>query len=496
MASLPPLAPFPKASWQQHLSPKDWDALVEAWVALSQAYLSLSDDEFARATADDESVSNFVSTFVSETASLSRASTSTALLKPVFQLMSRLLTLAQPPQLLEYQFLSGFAKVYPKKRAAPLLSQLFANHAGAVESSLAALKKLLIPQLDAGIKGDPHLVESNLGAINPLLHASPHACILFLAGSDFSDGLVTCFRVMNPPLRKVIITTMYLCLVGLTEAEPPKWAMLSDELFTLKTAADAHKQGPLNVNDSLVAELVTATPLLKILLRRAEVLDSATDSLKKRITALESFKKGAMVRPKRLTRRKVDKGKGSQTREDVHAEMHIHRMSQITQVQDLFPDLGAGFVSKCLDEYDDNVEQVVANLLAETLPSHLATANRGDPLYDFALETHIHDCNALLTYSTDHFTMRCRRVRTWHHVQLHPWCPPDAMSLTMMTLTTWPPMYPKYPLERSQQRPPMRSSRTNRPHPTKLPSYLHLQLLTLTTMNGMIHMTLPTSAVL
>ncbi|PNY28869.1 Activating signal cointegrator 1 complex subunit 2 [Tolypocladium capitatum] len=379
MAVLPPLAPFPRASWQQRLSSKDWDALVEAWTALSEAYLGLSDDEFRRATAHGESVADFVSTYVSETAS-SQTSTSTALLKPVLQLASRLLTLSRPPQLLEYRFVSEVAKVYPKKRAMPLISRLFTNHATAIESSLVALKRLLIPHLDAGIKGDLDLVESHLRAINPLLHASPHACILFLAGSDFFEGLVTCFRVMNPPLRKVIITTTYLCLVGLTEAEPPKWAMLTDELFTLKTAADAHKQGPSNVNDSLVAELVTATPLLKILLRRAEATEAATDSLKKRITALEPFKKGAMVRPKRLTRRKVDKGKGNQTREGVHAEMHIHRMSQITQVQDLFPDLGAGFVSKCLDEYDDDVEQVVANLLAESLPSRLATANRGEPL--------------------------------------------------------------------------------------------------------------------
>ncbi|KND89327.1 Activating signal cointegrator 1 complex subunit 2 [Tolypocladium ophioglossoides CBS 100239] len=379
MVSLPPVAPFPKASWLQHMSATDWDALVEAWTALSQAYLGLSDDEFRRATTNDESVANFVVTYVSETAA-SQTSTSTALLKPGFQLTSRLLTLTRPPQLLEHHFLSGFAKVYPKKRAAPLLSQLFTNHAAAIESSLAALKKLLIPHLDAGIKGDLNLVESHLIALSPLLHASPHACILFLAGSDFFDGLVTCFRVMNPPLRKVIITTTYLCLVGLAEAEPPKWAMLSDELFTLKTAADAHQQGPLNVNDSLVAELVTATPLLRVLSRRAEVSEAATDSLKKRITALEPFKKGAMVRPKRLTRRKVDKGKGNQTREDVHVEMHIHRMSQITQVQDLFPDLGAGFVSKCLDEYDDDIEQVVANLLAETLPSRLAAAHRGEPL--------------------------------------------------------------------------------------------------------------------
>ncbi|GJN82650.1 hypothetical protein PLIIFM63780_006193 [Purpureocillium lilacinum] len=381
MPSLPPLAPYPEAPWQQRLSPQDWDTLFDTWILLCQAYLALPDDDFRTTAANDESVAAFVATYVTETAASPPSTPSTQLPRLVFQLTSRLLTLEKPShQLLQYSFLSGLAKLYPRKRVAPLIADVFTQHAALAEASLAALKKLLILHLDSGIKGDLKLVESHLSTVNPLLHASPHACTLFLAGSDFFDGLVTCFKVMNPPLRKVIITTTYLCIVGLTEAEPPKWAMLSDELFSLKSAADAHKQGPLNVNDSLVAELVTATPLLKVLIRRAEDSSAASDSLKKRITALEPFKKGAMVRPKRLTKRKLDKGKGKATQHDVDTEMHVHRMSQITQVQDLFPDLGAGFVSKCLDEYHDDVEQVVANLLSESLPAHLANADRSEPL--------------------------------------------------------------------------------------------------------------------
>lgn len=380
MASLPPLAPFPQTSWRQHLSPEDWDSLVEAWTTLSGAYLRLPDDDFGRAAAaSDESVAAFVSTFVSETAASPSASVSTALRRIVFQLAARLLALSQPPTLLEHWFLSDLASIYPKKCTAPLLSELFAKHGAAVKSTLASLKKLLIPHLDAGIQGDVRLVESRLSAANRLLHASPHACA-FLAGSDFVDGLVACFRIMNPPLRKVLVATTYLCLVGLTEAQPPKWTMLSDQLFTLKSAADAHRLGLLNANDSLVAELVTATPLLRVLLRRAEVAGVATESVRKRITALEPFKKGAMIRPRRLVRRKVDKGKGRETRVDVQAEMHVHRMSQITQVQDLFPHLGAGFVSRCLDEYGLDVEQLVANVLGETLPPRLASADRSEPL--------------------------------------------------------------------------------------------------------------------
>lgn len=386
---LPPFAPFPQSSWRQHLSSQEWDSLLEAWITLCQAALNLSDENLRAFAANDESLSTFLSTFTQETAESGTASLgshSLPLLKVVFQLTSRLLTATvlsppPPPQLLGFPFLADLAKVFPKKHALPLISRLFAKHAVALESSLSTLKKGLIPHLDSGIKGgDLKLVESQLTRLCPLLHASPDACTLFLAGSDFFDGLVTCYRVMNPPLRKAIVTTTYLCLVGLIEAEPPKWSMLSDQLYALKSAADLHKQGPLNTNDSLVPELVTNTPLLKVLLRKAEASDAATDSLKKRITELEAFRGGAMLRPKRLVKRRIDKGKGKATKADADTEMHVHRLSQITQVQDLFPDLGAGFVARCLEEYYDDVEQVVANLLSDSLPPHLNNADRTEPL--------------------------------------------------------------------------------------------------------------------
>ncbi|KAK0764847.1 hypothetical protein N5P37_002319 [Trichoderma harzianum] len=391
MVSLPPFAPFPKASWRQRISPEDWDALSEAWIALSQAYLDLDDAAFKQAAADNEALTVFVSTFVEETAVESGAKTiSPRLLKTIFRLISRLLTICPSPRLLDVHFLAGLARMFPKKHTAPLLARLFASHAAPIESSLLSLKKLLIPQLDAGSKGDLKLVELELTRLNPLLHASPNACILLLAGSDFFDGLVTCFRVINPPLRKTIVTTVYLCLIGLIEVEPPKWSMISDQLYAIQVAAEAHKKGTLNPNDSLGADLVTNTPILKALLRKIESSTAAPSNLKNRITTLESFKTGIIVRPKKLIKRKVDKGKGVESAEDVHAEIHVHQMSQITHVQDIFPDMGAGFIAKCLDEYNGHVEQVIANLFDETLPPHLATADRTEPLSHTQPDTQAH----------------------------------------------------------------------------------------------------------
>lgn len=374
MAALPPFAPYPQASWRQHLSTQEWKTLSEAWISLSEAYISLPDDQLR---SQSESAVDFVVSYVQETAA---SSSSPQLSKAVFQLTTRLLQITTSSTIISADFVTNFSKLYPKKLVAPILAQLFVRSPIPLESSLSVLKRTLIPHLESGMKGNLKMVEEKLTQLNPLLHVSPQACIFFLAGSDFFDALVTGFKIMNPPLRKVIIATVYLCLIGLTETEPPKWSMLSDELFALKEAADEHKAGPLNVNDSLVPELVTSTPILKIILRKAEDHGAATTTFKNRIHALQPFIKGAMIKPKRLTKRKIDKGKGKQSAHDIDAEMHIHLMSHITQVQDLFPDLGSGFVAKCLDEYSNDVEQVVANLLGDSLPPHLASLSRSEPL--------------------------------------------------------------------------------------------------------------------
>jgi activating signal cointegrator complex subunit 2 len=100
---------------------------------------------------------------------------------------------------------------------------------------------------------------------------------------------------------------------------------------------------------------------------------------------LSAFRQSGLARPKKLVRRKVDKGKAKASNDDYGhgaftGEVHVHRMSMITQIQDLFPDLGGGFIVKLLDEYNDDVEQVTAHLLEDSLPSHLTHADRSEQL--------------------------------------------------------------------------------------------------------------------
>jgi activating signal cointegrator complex subunit 2 len=354
------------------------------WRKLGQSYLTLSEADLQKQVAKDQSSIEFLKEFMEEVAqhgspaTLGTSQRVKDLLETNFRLSSRLLEVPSSG-LMEWHFLADFSRVYnyKKNRAQAVLEAAAGRQA--FEASLLTLKKSLARDLDAGIKGDLKATEATLKRLNFLLDSSPDAAAFFLAGSDFLDGLITCYRVMNPPLRKTIVATTYLCLIGLTEGVNPKFSMLSDQLYALKEAADAHKAGPLNANDSLVPELVSSTPFLKNSLARAEEADAATAAIKTRIKALEVYRKTGRIAPRpRRVKRKVDKGKGKVVELD-GGGMDEQRVGQISQIQELFPHLGSGYVARLLDEYE-GPEEATAALLEGSLPEYLANADQEEEL--------------------------------------------------------------------------------------------------------------------
>lgn len=389
--SLPPMAPFPKAAWTANMVPEEWTACLGAWILLAEAHISLSAPDFQRISVKDESLMVFLLSYMSQVA-LSPDITSFGdslkwkmLWKQCFLLSNRLFNVDQPPEkLLTWEFLSDFCRIYGKIRSAKAILTLWTGSHLVMERNLTSLKASLIEKLGIGITGNPEDLEEKLKRLNHLLHSSPETATFFMIGTDFLDGLVSCYKLMNPPLRKAIICTAYLSLLGLTEGSSPRYSLLTDQLYALKAATDSHKAGPINANDSLVAELVTVTPILRQIQQRIDSNETSSVRANSVISSLEGIRK-AGERPKRLVKRKSDKGKGSNPVHDEYGhgtsgEIHIHRMSLITQVQDLFPELGAGFVMKLLDEYDEDVEQVISHLLEGSLPAHLGNADRGEAL--------------------------------------------------------------------------------------------------------------------
>ncbi|KAL2072344.1 hypothetical protein VTL71DRAFT_11687 [Oculimacula yallundae] len=387
VTSIPKFVPFPEAAWRDHIVPEEWEACLDAWISLAGAHLASPASEFARTSAKDESLPTFLTSYATETAVSYDISSSPhvhkekQLRKLSYLLSNRLLDSEHPPELvLSWEFLADLSKIYGQSNGGKLATLVWTRYSTSLESSLASVKSFLIQELESGLKGDLAAVEVRLKRLDHLLHASPQTAAFFMAGSDFVDSLISCFKIMNPPLRKAIVSTLYLCLIGLTEGEKPNFSSLVDQLYSLKAAADAHKAGPTNVNDSLVAELVTVTPVLKQVQQRIEASGTGSVRAQSILKSLAEFKKPTSGRPPRINKKKINKGKGVAVDVSEHEQIHVHRMSLISQVQDLFPDLGSGFIVKLLDEYGDNVEEVIGHLLEDSLPPHLADADRSEEL--------------------------------------------------------------------------------------------------------------------
>lgn len=385
--SLPPLAPFPESQWRAHLVPQEFEACLDAWIALLEAHLSLPDADFSQISTKDESLPLFLQTYTSELAKQSpdiptfnSPIKAQKLRKNVYLLVSKLSRAKPCPKFVtEAVFVLDLSKAYGK-RASDILSQLWTESSLQLETSLGQYKSSLTSQLESGIKGDPQKTEAKLKRLNHLLDVSPETAAFFLSGSDFLDALISCYQLMNPPLRKAIIATAYLCLIGLTKGDKPNYSLVIDTLYALKDAAEKHKTGPVNERESLVPELISATPILSQLKDRINAQPTFATRAKPIIASLQSYRKPTSGRPKRLVKRKIDKGKAPVPSMDEAPVIHVHRLSLVSQVQDLFPDLGDAFIVKLLDEYNDSVETVISHLLEDSLPTHLSSMDRSEKL--------------------------------------------------------------------------------------------------------------------
>jgi activating signal cointegrator complex subunit 2 len=380
--SLPHFAPFPDAKFRQSILPDEWQLYLDSWTSLAELYLRLGDQEFSSALSENNTLTPFLLSFFHELANDdSIAPRVQSLRKQCFFLLHRLFSRDDVPvELLSWPVLADFCHVFPKsEQFRALLQKLWIRKSGAIEKSLQTAKTSLIRNLESK---RPEEAESTLNRVAPLLRVSPDASIYMLTGSDFLDALYLAYPNVSPSMKKKLVTIAYLGLTAVLEGQKPNYSLLSDHLYGLKSSEE-QEQKKQPGKQTLVADLVTNTPLLEKIRDKATVPEAAR--VKNTAASLSVFRQSSVARPKKLVRRKVDKGKAKVQDDDYGhgaftGEVHVHRMSMITQIQDLFPDLGGGFIVKLLDEYNDDLEQVTAHLLEDSLPSHLANADRSERL--------------------------------------------------------------------------------------------------------------------
>lgn len=380
--SLPSLAPIPPASVRVSLEPTEWEACLDAWLALAEMHMGTR----LYTTAP---VSTFLQSYYRELAHLDvsdatlRSLKADSLRKIAFALTRKACSEAGDVEdLLQWDFLSDFCRVHVKSTRLPeFLINLWRSKPDDLQMILQKRKDALITMLDST---SPDVAETTLGQLAPIMRVSPETAVYFITGTDFVDSLISGYsKAAADKTRKAISMTVYLGLVACVSGETSNFSLLSDHLYTLKSQGEGKPP-----QQAVVADAVTNTPLLAKL--RRSVGEKTPERVARLLDSLETFRSPSIARPKKHSRRKASsKGKGRKTGED--HEIHIHRMSYVTQVQDLFPDLGAGFVMKLLDEYDDDVEQVTAHLLDDSLPPHLQSLDRSEqaPIFDSSAQAGI-----------------------------------------------------------------------------------------------------------
>lgn len=375
--SLPPLAPLPPANIRLSIAPADWEACLEAWLTLTDLYLRLPLKDLASAVNSGTSLTTFLHTFYRTTARPEHGDHSMSgpnaqsLKKTCFMLVRRILLEADSVgSLLEYHFLANFSHAHMKSAALRrLMDSLWKRKDQALQKSMQKARSGLISSLAVFSESSSPDVLSQLADI---MLASPDVAALLMTGSDLVDALAVLYTSSKTAeQKKAVVATMYLGLTSLVKITPSKItpsniSLLSDHLYSLRAEADTQKQ------TSLLADLVTNTPIIAKL--RHSLAEQTSARLMKLVDTLDTYRSPSIARPRKSKHSYRIKGKARAVAED--GAMHVHRMSLVTQVQDLFPDLGSGFVLKLLDEYQDDAEQVISHLLDDSLPSHLRDADR------------------------------------------------------------------------------------------------------------------------
>ncbi|KAF7716988.1 Uncharacterized protein PECH_003201 [Penicillium ucsense] len=387
MVAFPPLAPVPSSAVRRAIPSSDWDACLDAWTTLLAIRLNSAEQKFQDLAVGDSSIASFLDSFYQHAAvgdsGLQSGPKARQLRKLCFLTTRRyLLSLSSPPEgLLSWRLLGNICCCYPASTALKTtLSAAWDLHDQEISSSIEQAKLHVTRSLTSGAASLSSDTISDVRRLTILVSALPECGQSLMAGSDYIDALNEAYQIMasHEELRKILVANIYVGLISLMKETTNNMSLLLDQLFSLKASAgvgtSAAKMGP-----NLISDLICSSDLLQ----RLEKYLAGRPQKRGHdlLVLLRDYQKEMNPFHNRYQRRKrPEKGKQAAGIPTVPDELHAHRMSLVSQVQDLFPDLGSAFIVRLLDTYRDNPETVIAHLLDESLPPELQSLDRSERL--------------------------------------------------------------------------------------------------------------------
>lgn len=368
--ALPMLAPVPPVELLRQLLPGELQQYVEVWLALVSHHLKLDDGSFQER---GESIAAFLTSYFNAMSSsgLAEIQPMLKLKQQAFILSHRVMSLHDVPEsLLQWNFLADVSRQYMHSPSLEqLLQSVWRRKQDTIISSIEAAKRDVIAASPSVAHEPSSRMRSRLA---PLLQTLPDVGEVILTGSDFLDALLDSFGQTSGEPRKATTLIVYLSLISLVREEKHNVSLLYDQIYALK--ADASKRP----DTSLIGAVVSDTPLLTRLLT-SPILRGNQRTLEL-IESLRQMRRSS-TRPKKIKRAKGKERVAFENGDNI-GSIHGHRMNLISQIHDLFPDLGTAFIAKLLSQYDDDVETATSHLLEDSLPEALKIADRTEQLMD------------------------------------------------------------------------------------------------------------------
>ncbi|KAL2868617.1 ASCC2 family CUE domain-containing protein [Aspergillus lucknowensis] len=388
MTALPPLAPLPPQEVRKSIPSEEWELYIDAWVLLLGSRLKNSESVFRDSAPKDESAILFLASFYHRLATsgggLHQFGTKAKTLRRLCFLLTRrfLLEITTPPAgLLEWTYLGEMCCCYPSSSALKnLLSDAWDKHEEALTSSLEKGKLSIIKRLSLPDSTSTSKAVADIRLLTILTSSLPAAGHVLMAGSEFLDTLADTYQAHNRgDMRRTLVANVYVGLTSLLKVAKPKLSLLLDQLFGLKASAGIGTP-KVKKEPTLLSDVICSSDLLARLERY--LVTQPQKRGQDLVSSLRSYQNEwkSFHHRYQKPKKRIYKGKGRASDTPPTAELHAHRMSLITQIQDLFPDLGSGYIVRLLDFYGDNPEMIIAHLLDGSISPELQDLDKSEQL--------------------------------------------------------------------------------------------------------------------
>jgi hypothetical protein len=403
-----------------------WKIALDAWISNLTELLNMEDAIFVKETTSNRSLSLFVEQILNEQMD-NTTTVNPKLIKDVFLIYYRLasVNISHVNLLLDADKLSSFAVVYGESNAIEvrrIIAQLAQEEyvekellsvIGTLVDAVQSMPNLLVAPASIEMLDRAYVLVRVLDA---LLSATLYVEVIQSSFDTLDSVLIDCYKDIIPVLKKTVDSDF--------DAAPYAFLVKKSLVSAFNSYADNHFFKPLGYissikNHGILKKLSDPVDISAIDLLSKKVLEYIENSGLE--TSKNAFVDGPLILDweveYRITRkldwinknsfggdderieflmlsmeqvRDSNIGTGSwgdslQTQESSQEVsnqqkqtiyQNVERTSKISQVHDLFPDFGDGFIEACLEANEDDVEVVIMQLLEDSLPASVRGLDR------------------------------------------------------------------------------------------------------------------------